>query len=172
MQLRRSAPWARHRGVSLVEVLTAVLVLSVGTLGVAALQGAALRDNREALQRTEAILLAGDILEHARANPPGGYAIALGAGPPSALSCLGADCSPDRLADFDLATWKCRLGTWEKSAACKALWAALLPASSPQAGLPDGDGSVATGDGGIISATVTWRPAGRALQRITVQTGT
>ena len=170
--MRHPTPWKDQRGVSLVEVLTAVLVLAVGTLGVAALQTAALRDNRDALQRTEAILLAGDILEHARANPPGRYAIALGAGPPSALSCLGADCSSDQLADFDLATWKCRFGKWEKSAACKALWAALMPASSPPPGLSDGDGSVAIAAGGIVSATVTWRPAGRALQRITVQTGT
>ena len=165
-------PWKDQRGVSLVEVLTSVLVLAVGTLGVTALQTAALRDNRDALQRTEALLLAADVLEQARANPAGSYVIAIGDGPPFVDSCLGADCTPERMAAFDLATWKCRLGVWEGSANCQALLAALAPAARPQAGLPEGDGAVVTEDTGRVAVTVTWRPTARTLRRITVHTGT
>ena len=56
-------------GMSLIEVLVTVLVLSVGLLGIAALQFVSKRSNFEALQRTTATMLAYDILERMRANP-------------------------------------------------------------------------------------------------------
>lgn len=45
----------RQRGVGLVEVLVAVLVLAVGMLGVAAMQAMALRNNQSAVGRSAAI---------------------------------------------------------------------------------------------------------------------
>lgn len=56
-------------GVSLLEVLIAVLVLSVGLLGIAGLQTANLRNTQSAHQRTVAVLLATSMGERIRANP-------------------------------------------------------------------------------------------------------
>ncbi|KAB2924388.1 MAG: type IV pilus modification protein PilV [Dechloromonas sp.] len=48
---------ANQRGVSLIEVLVSVLVLSFGLLGLAALQTNALRNNQSSFQRTVAVML-------------------------------------------------------------------------------------------------------------------
>lgn len=57
-----------QRGVSLVEVMVAVLVLSVGVLGAASLQLNALRFNLSASYTTHASFIAYDMLERMRAN--------------------------------------------------------------------------------------------------------
>jgi type IV pilus assembly protein PilV len=58
----------RARGFTLVEVLVALLVLSVGMLGIAALYLDSLRASRAALYRTQAVTLASDIADRIRAN--------------------------------------------------------------------------------------------------------
>lgn len=58
----------RQCGLSLIEVLVAVLVIAVGLLGLAGLQAGALQSNRVAYERTQASLLAYDIVERMRAN--------------------------------------------------------------------------------------------------------
>lgn len=57
-----------NRGVTLVEVLVTLVVISVGLLGVAALQATSLRDNHSALMRGQASALADEILDRMRAN--------------------------------------------------------------------------------------------------------
>jgi type IV pilus assembly protein PilV len=57
-----------QRGVTLVEVLVTVVIISVGLLGVAALHLNSLRNNFDALKRTQASILAGDIADRMRAN--------------------------------------------------------------------------------------------------------
>lgn len=160
----RSRRYATQGGLSLMEVLTATVVLAVGASGLGVLQAGALRDSREALQRTEAIVLAADMLERVRANPGGGHAAGLGDGPGAAPSCVFVECDPRELARFDVATWKCRLGAWTEASACGALRAggALLPEG--QAGLPEGDGAVLVDADGRVRVTVTWR-AGVELRR-------
>jgi type IV pilus assembly protein PilV len=59
---------AKQRGVSLLEVLIAVLVLSIGLLGLAALQTQALKNAESSLQRTQATILAYAMLDALRAN--------------------------------------------------------------------------------------------------------
>ncbi|WP_306522463.1 type IV pilus modification protein PilV [Rheinheimera sp.] len=63
-----SARLKLQKGVSLLEVLIAVLVLSVGLLGVAGLQTANIRNTQSAHQRTMAVLLASSMAERIRAN--------------------------------------------------------------------------------------------------------
>lgn len=55
-------------GFTLVEVLIALVVLSIGMLGIAALYLESLRASRSALFRTEAVTLAADIADRIRAN--------------------------------------------------------------------------------------------------------
>ena len=60
----------RHRsgGFSLFELLIALLILSVGLLGLATLQSTGIRSNDSASRRTAATFLAADIADRMRAN--------------------------------------------------------------------------------------------------------
>lgn len=102
-------------GFSLIEVLVALLILSVGLLGLAGLQGRSLREGNDALRRTQAVQYAEDILDRMRANRAnaGQYAIVLGA-PVNGY---------DGIVETDLTEWKSGLAN----------------------SLPGGDGSVALG---------------------------
>src|SRR5690242_17300973 len=58
----------RVRGMTLIEVLVSLVVISVGLLGVAALQLTSLRNSQGSYLRTQATALADDILDRMRAN--------------------------------------------------------------------------------------------------------
>lgn len=64
----RRPPFPRCGGFTLVEVLVALLVLSIGLLGLAALQTTSLRFNTSAYYRTQATMLAYDLADRMRAN--------------------------------------------------------------------------------------------------------
>lgn len=59
---------SRVRGVGMIEILITVLVLSVGLLGLAALQGFSLKSNQTAHHRTIATNIASELLDHMRVN--------------------------------------------------------------------------------------------------------
>lgn len=73
----------RQRGVGIVEVLVAVLVLSIGLLGLAGLQMRTLRNNQSALERGVAVMETHAIVDAMRADrvaatqTPSAYTIAL-----------------------------------------------------------------------------------------------
>ena len=97
---------ARTRGMTLIEVLVALVVISVGLLGVAALQLTSLRNSQGSYLRTQATALADDIIDRMRANhtaaiPSSGaspYVTAIGT-----VVTLGS--TPTR-ATRDLVEWK------------------------------------------------------------------
>jgi type IV pilus assembly protein PilV len=72
MRSTRNIPLPMHarraRGFTLVEVLVALLALSIGLLGVAGLQLNGLRANQSSAWRSQATYLAYDILDRMRAN--------------------------------------------------------------------------------------------------------
>src|SRR3569833_1196581 len=59
----------RERGFTLVEALVALVVLSIGLLGVAALQFASLKAKHDSATRTQAVYLADAIIDRMRTNP-------------------------------------------------------------------------------------------------------
>lgn len=91
----------KQQGFTLLEVLIALLVLSIGLLGLAALQTTGLRSNQMATMRTLATQLAYDMTDRMRANPggvaAGQYVIATNSTP--------AD-PPVTMADNDLTEWR------------------------------------------------------------------
>ena len=115
------------RGFTLLEVLVAIVVLSIGLLGLAGLMASSLKNSHSAYQRTQATWLAYDALDRMRANRQvalaGGYNLALGAAPG------GSD-----LAATDLGEWDAALTNT----------------------LPAGDGSIAVAAGGAVKVIVQW----------------
>lgn len=108
-------PCSRQQaGIGLVEVMLAVLIGSIGMLGLAAGQLAAGRALEDARYQSRATLLAVDMHTRLQANPEhrdlylvpvlGGNASA-----PAAGDCRAVRCSPDELARFDLRQWFDRL---------------------------------------------------------------
>lgn len=94
----------RQDGFSLMEVLVALLILAIGLLGLASLQTLSLKFNHQSYERTQATLLAYDILDRMRANPNGSYLQAI---PGSDPGCTGttANCDADTMARHDLYHW-------------------------------------------------------------------
>lgn len=120
----------RQSGVSLIEVLIALLVLGIGILGMVALQTRSLALDREAYLRSQAESLAYDLGDRIRANEDqrDDYAIALDANAPSG----------GNLAKRDLADW---LGDIASA-------------------LPSGDGSVVVnGDDVVITVAWSSSPS-------------
>ncbi|WP_322521577.1 type IV pilus modification protein PilV [Guyparkeria halophila] len=62
---------ARQSGVGLIEILIAVLILSVGFLGMAALQSKALSNNNSAMARSMGTIASYSILDAMRIDPDG-----------------------------------------------------------------------------------------------------
>jgi type IV pilus assembly protein PilV len=67
--LPRTARAPHHSGgMTLIEVLVTLVIMSVGLLGVAALQLTTVRNNYDAFVRSQAAVLASDMLDRMRAN--------------------------------------------------------------------------------------------------------
>jgi type IV pilus assembly protein PilV len=95
-------------GFTLLEVLVALVVLSIGLLGLSGLQTTSLRNNHAAFLRSQATLLNNDIADRMRANrdsaTAGNYNIDY-AGTPTVVSCVGS-CSAVQVAQIDVAEWR------------------------------------------------------------------
>jgi type IV pilus assembly protein PilV len=96
---------ARSRGFTLIEALVSLLVLSIGLLGVAALQLTSLRANTSAASRSQATFLAYDITDRMRANRDAvkQKAYNIGYGDATAET-------PATVAERDLKDWLERMG--------------------------------------------------------------
>jgi type IV pilus assembly protein PilV len=98
-----------QRGMTMVEVLVALVVLSIGMLGIAALYVETMRANRTALIRTQAVSLVNDMADRIRANARAqiAYDIDTYGGNPVTRGCVtgGANCTAPALAEDDLARW-------------------------------------------------------------------
>ena len=111
MMIKRNS----QRGFSLIELLVAVVVFSVGLLAVAGLQTVSKRANFEGLQRTVASQIAYGLLEDMRANG-NGMAVYLAspnlgggvvaAEPLPNCSIVGAECNAAQKAAHDLWFWE------------------------------------------------------------------
>ena len=97
-----------QRGVSLVEALVALVVMSVGMLGIASLYVTSLQTSRSALTRTQAVNIVNDMADRIRANSRGraAYNTADFKASDSVANCSGdSTCSPTELAKSDVSAW-------------------------------------------------------------------
>ena len=140
------APGARCErgaaGFSLIEVLVAIVLLSIGMLGLSALQARATLMGIESYQRTQALLLAQDMLDRIRANKPDAGAYAGGDYGTGPVADCGA--TPGVLRD-------------------RCLWANALAGAAEAIGgqavgtLAGGRGCVSVGAAGHVSVAVAWQ---------------
>jgi len=142
----------RQFGFTLIEVLVTMVILAIGLLGLAGLQLSALKNNTTAYERSQATILAYEIIDRMRANGTtvAGYATALGTAPQSlVVNCQKntANCTPAQLAQFDVNQWKCSLGAWDGHKDC------VGPSTIRLTG---GDGGVVLNADGTVTVTIRW----------------
>ena len=94
----------RQAGFTLVEVLIALVIMSIGMLGIAGLYLHSMQAGSTSLFRHHAVTLAGDVADRIRANPRAGAAYAMAGGN---HNCVGAgiDCTPEEMAANDIFLW-------------------------------------------------------------------
>jgi len=94
----------RHSGFSLVEVLIALIIMSVGMLGIAGLYVQSMQAGRTSVFRHHAVTLAGDVADRVRANPRAGVAYA-SIGADNNCVAKDTDCNPAAMAAHDIFLW-------------------------------------------------------------------
>jgi type IV pilus assembly protein PilV len=102
-----------HEGFTLVEAMVALVVLSAGMIGVAALHGQGLGAGRSAQFRSVAVNLTADMADRIRVNRAAGAAYA---GAAALNNCDpagggGVDCTPAQMAAHDLFRWNQRIAS-------------------------------------------------------------
>jgi type IV pilus assembly protein PilV len=99
---------SHQQGVSLVEVLVALVVMSVGMLGIASLYVTSLQTGRSALIRTQAVNIVNDMADRIRANSRGqaAYKTSELRSSDTIKDCTSQTCNPSDLAKSDLTAWR------------------------------------------------------------------
>jgi type IV pilus assembly protein PilV len=127
-----------QRGFTIVEVLVAMVVLSVGMLGIAGLYVTTLRSIGGAIYRQQAVNFAADMADRIRVNRTANIAYA---GAAANNNCTGAaavvNCTPAQMAADDLFGWSAQVA----------------------AGLPSGAGAVTVAGAAVpytYTITVSW----------------
>jgi type IV pilus assembly protein PilV len=105
-----------QRGFSMLEVMVTLAVLSVGLLGMAALQTTGVRFNHQSYMKTQAVFQAYDLLDRIRANkacllqtaaacPYDNVTLGFTPAVPGTI-CGAAACSTTQMATYDVYQWK------------------------------------------------------------------
>lgn len=123
----------QQKGFSLIEVLVTMVIISFGLLGIAGVIVNALKNNNSSYARTQASVLANDIIDRMRANrtaaetAPFAYNLALGAAVPAG----------NTIVLNDLTQWRASLA----------------------AAMPSGTGSVTMANATQVTVVVQWNDA-------------
>lgn len=131
----------KQSGMTLMEVMVALLVLSIGMLGIAGLQINAMKSSTSAYWQSQATWLAYDIADRMRANAASVAANYSGAnidGTETAAAC-SSNCNTSALATYDLYEWGQHLSD-----------------------LPAGQGTITNNGDGTYTVAVMWDEAGGA----------
>lgn len=102
----RNRPNRNQHGFSLVEVLIALIIMSVGMLGIAGLYVQSMQAGRTSMFRHHAVTLAGDIADRIRANPTAAAAYEAAGGADNGCVAGGVDCTPAQMAAQDILLWR------------------------------------------------------------------
>jgi type IV pilus assembly protein PilV len=151
----------QQTGISLIETLVTLVIISIGMLGIAALYVESLQIGSSAVSRTRAVALAADMADRIRSNPAGRASYeaddsATASNPPFACAetavAIAVDCAPAELAAYDIWQWKTLIGNSPEAAAMRL-------------GLPNGTGSIRRDDSTLPTTfviTINWSDRGDA----------
>jgi len=146
----------KSRGFTLLEILIAVVVLSIGLLGIAGLQALGQRSNHSAYLRSQATALAYDMIDRMRANKAGikggDYnAVDTTANTYTNPGCDSSTCDSSQMAQYDMYDWQQELSNQ----------------------LPTGNGTVqGAGTGSDFTVTVMWDDDRNGSTSLVCGTGT
>lgn len=136
-------------GFTLLEVLVALIVLSIGLLGLSGLQTLGLRNNHSAFVRSQATLVTSDIVDRMRANRQaaldGRYNFDYDTDPPI-VSCTDR-CTALTIARMDVRTWR----TYVER-------------------LPAGESEIDVDAGGVATIRVQWADSRDASDKLEIVT--
>lgn len=142
----------RQSGVGLIEILIAVVLISMGFLAAARMQVEGMRFSQSAYYQSQAYFLASDMIDRMRSNIPGvakgfysGKSTSAEASDPQ---CDVSQCQPQGVADQDLFDWSTHLHSLEGS----SNFVAALPGSSSKAA----KGQIIDVGNGIYAVVMSW----------------
>lgn len=128
---------SKQRGLSLIESMVAVLVISIGILGIASLQGVSMNQTSSALNHSQAVWVTYDMADRIRVNIAGATDYAgIDTETDYQQDCTATDCSAAQMAIADAAEWAASLQR-----------------------MPAGRGMI-TGDANRLTLTVMWDDEG------------
>lgn len=143
-----SASPSSSRGVSMVEVLIALVIFSIGLLGLALLEVRGVTFSKQSQARTQAVISAVSMADRMTANPAG-----VSAGDyvwdssaqslPSLTDCSSTPCTPAQVANNDINEWGSGL-------------AAAVPSSSDNTALS----KIVSNADGSYTISVSWSSLG------------
>lgn len=141
------------KGFSLIEVLVALFVISIGLLGIAAMEIYSKESGNEAIQRSSAVFIAQEMMEKMRANPTVlasyvGVTVGNASVATPATDCKAGACTSSQLVTFDIWEWERMLdGVTETSG------------SNNTGGLvaPQGCITGPAGTAGVYTVSIAWR---------------
>lgn len=142
----------KQRGVGLIEIMVAVLLLSVGFLSAARMQVQSMRFSQSAYLESQAYFMISDIMDRMRGNVNGVLADAYSGKETSDSitdpGCASAYCSPTQLAQQDIYDWSSNLHDLRST----TNFTPLLPgtASTPA------KGEIIEKADGVFEIKVTW----------------
>ena len=146
-RIRRFAAPAKYRGTSMLEILVTILILAIGMLGLAALQGQAHTSELESYQRAQALVLLQDLssrMEGNINNAASYVTTAIGTGVTDSSDCAGLGTR----AATDLCEW---------SKALKGSSEIIGGGTTKQGAMINGRGCVATTATNIYLVSVVWQ---------------
>lgn len=153
-----------QKGVSLIEVMIAVLIFTVGLIGVASLLVMATGANHGGFLRTQVTYLAQNMADRMSSNPIGVWQNSYNSEDyplsSAAQDCLDSSCSPAQLAEYDQKMWSSQLKVFLPDAkatiACTAAGAGFLPQGDTLGNRPP--------FGGSCNMTITWTDRGSGAE--------
>ncbi|RLU00871.1 type IV pilus modification protein PilV [Ketobacter sp.] len=98
----------RQTGVGLIEVLVALLILTIGILGMVALQTRALQFSQDSVYTSQALMMAYEMTDRMRANrgSENDYLVDYGTDVAAGTNCESSVCTATQMARFDTSLWK------------------------------------------------------------------
>lgn len=144
-----------QRGVGLIEILLAVLLISVGFLAAARMQVEGMRFSRSAYHQSQAYFVAADMIDRMRGNPTGvrdrHYVNAAMEAELADPGCNTKACDPEDLAEQDVFEWSAYVHEPEGAEG----FLAILPSSSAASA----GGRIEVDADGVYSVIVQWSEA-------------